>query len=41
MFYTIVKVRCYNHYDIKGFRFPPTKFESTHPFVVITNARVI
>jgi hypothetical protein len=41
MSYAIVKVRSYGRYDIKGFRFRSAKFESTRPFVVITNARVI
>jgi hypothetical protein len=41
MSYTIVKVRSYIRYAIKGFQFHSTKFESSHPFVTTTNTRVV
>jgi hypothetical protein len=37
MSYAIVKVKSYGRYDIKGFCFRSTKFESTHPFAATTN----
>jgi hypothetical protein len=41
MSYANVKVRSYDCYDIKGFRFCSTKFESTCPFAATTNTRVV
>jgi hypothetical protein len=37
----IVTVRSYGRYDINGFRFRSTKFESTHPLVATTNTGVV
>jgi hypothetical protein len=36
-----VTVRSYGRYDINGFRFRSTKFESTHPLVATTNTGVV
>jgi hypothetical protein len=41
MSYTIVKVRSYDRYDIKGFHFCSTKFECTRPFAATKNTGVI
>ncbi len=41
MSYTIVKVRSYGCYDIKGFCFRSTKFESTRPFASTRNTRFV
>jgi hypothetical protein len=41
MSYAIVKVRSYSRYDIKGFGFRSTKFESTRSFATTKNTRVV
>ena len=41
MSYAIVRVRSYGRYDVKGFRFRSTKFESTRPLAATTNTGVV
>jgi hypothetical protein len=39
--YRSVTTKSYDHYDVNGFRFRSTIFESSCPLAAITNTRVV
>jgi hypothetical protein len=39
--YGLIKVRSYGRYDVNGFRFRSTAFETLHPLVTTTNSEVL